>query len=263
MKGFKNSSLGEAEDTGSNRLQEADIRACLGVRSVPAVDKSAPTWIGIDMGHTCHVLVGQGSSLRNMHVVRAFRVPIGRLSESVDEIMQTYNVVGGACDRHPESLAAENLRVQTNGILIPCEYRGQKELNPVKSPETQEIIYTQVNRTQILDLAARQIRKKEIQFNGFEGLDSEIVTQYRNMIRDENPEKEAVWKKLDNNDHFFHAAAFLCAAFRIKEYVETVEGSHGVCAVVVGADMAGYTSGLIGQSTGNKSSWLRQTSSLR
>ena len=257
LKGFRNSSLGEPEDTGSNRLQEADVRACLGSRNVPAVD-GEPTWVGIDMGHQCHVVVGQGTSIKNMKGVRAFKTPIGLLNDRVAEILATYNVIGGACDRHPESLAAENLRLLSGGKIIPCEYRGQKTVNLVKDPITEDVTHAQINRTQILDGAAEQIRKKQIQFNGFEDQSEEIVTHFRNMVREENPEKEAVWTKLDNQDHYFHATAFMNAAFLVKDYQENIDGPTGVVIGIAGVDLPGYNTALVGSNPKPNSSWQPQ-----
>lgn len=260
IKGFKNSSLGEAEETGSNRLQEADIRACLGNRNVPAIDRNRGAWVGIDMGHTCHIMVAHINSLKDVQVVRMLRVPLGKLYDTVKDILGTYRVIGGACDRHPESLAANTLREISDGKIIPCEYRGQKEINPVKSPENQEVLYAQINRTQMIDAAAAQIRGKQIQFNGFEILSEEIVTQYRNMIRDESTqEKEAVWKKLDNNDHFFHAAAFLVAGYRIKEFIEAVDGPKSSVIAIAGASVGGYTPSLLGNSKSGNKPWHSQS----
>lgn len=246
IKGFKNSALGEPEDAGKNRLDEAEIRACLGSREVPEIDANRATWIGIDIGHTCHVLIGQGESLESVKGVRAMQVPRGRLLDEVDSILKTYNVIGGTCDRHPESQLAEDLRVLSGGRIIPVEYRGQKEINLVKSPESDEVTHAQVNRTYIIDLAARMIRKKQIQFNGFENLDTQIIAQYRNMIRDEGPEKEATWLKLDQNDHFFHAGAFLAAALRLSEYQQAVGGHTGTAIIVAGVNVNGYTRPLTG-----------------
>lgn len=254
IKGFRNSSLGEPEDTGSNRLQEADIRACLGQRAVPPIEQK-PTWIGIDMGHQCHILVGQGHSIKELKVVRAIKTPIKELASVVSALLATYYVVGGACDRHPESLAAEQLRVLSGGRIIPCEYRGQKQVNLVKDPITEEVTHAQINRTQIIDGAAEQIRKKWIHFNGFEDQAEEIVAHYRNMIREENPEKEAVWKKLDNNDHYFHAGAFLNAAILVKDYEENIDGPVATVIGIAGVDMRGYNTALIGSKPKPNSPW--------
>lgn len=263
IRGFKNSSLGEPHDAGSNRLTEADIRACLGSLLIPAIDRNIPTWVGVDMGHTCHIVVGQGYNPKAVRVVRAIKVPIKELAGKIQELMNTYRVFGAACDRHPESAKAEELREMTNGILIPCEYRGQKELNLVKSPENQEILYAQVNRTGLLDVAARQIRMKEIVFEGYEGNGEEIVNNYRNMVREESPEKEATWVKLDPADHFFHATGFMNMAMRIKEFAENVDGPKGSVIAVAGVSMGGYTPGLIGNQSSRNNPWQQALTSRR
>ncbi|WCD44146.1 putative large terminase [Xylophilus phage Lumi] len=263
MKGFKNSTLGEPEDAGNNRLEESDIRACFKSPSVPDITQ-IPTWVGIDMGHTCHIMVAQGYNEKELKGVRLLRVPMRDLTETVDGILKTYRVVGGCTDRHPETSKAEEIRDLSNGLILPCEYRGQREIALVQFPDNKnKTSHIQVNRTMMIDAAAKQIRNKYIEFNGY-GPNMELaVTQYRNLVREEEPgsDKQAVWVKLDENDHWFHSHALVNAAIRAHD---VLEASFGVPQTFIGiaeATMNLYTPGLIGHApSSNKriSTWLNR-----
>ena len=77
--------------------------------SVPEIDKEAPSWLGIDIGQTCHLILGQGSSTHRIAVALFEEVPIKDLIPRVQELLATYNVIGGACDRYPYTPTADEL----------------------------------------------------------------------------------------------------------------------------------------------------------
>jgi hypothetical protein len=222
IRGFKNSVIGEPEDSSSARISSSDIQMCMGSPSIPSdLDKDMPTWIGCDMGHTCTLTVGQGENPKKVRGIHMEQVPLARLRERIKEIQNTYNLVAGMVDRHPESQVAADIWEDTGGIVVPCEYRGDKEMNLVMVPgDDEKVLYVQVNRTLHLDQVARAIRNKYLQMNGYGLLGSEIPVQLRNMVRMEEPEKPAVWNKLNPNDHFFHSLGFMYSAMKLKPYEE-------------------------------------------
>lgn len=247
MRGFDNSVLGEPTDGSTNRLSEADILGCINDREVPEVNPSLPTFLGLDMGHTCHLLVGQGDSLKEVRIVRAEKVPLENIRERIKEICATYNVIGGCVDRHPESQVAKDLWELTGTRVVPAEYRGTNEINTkllVGSTDTVE--YIQVDRTTLLDEAARAIRGRHVQFNGYGVLANDLKNQFRNMAREENAETPAVWKKLDQNDHFFHSLGFLLTSMKLRGYTDSRYGMAQSLLGFVVADMPGAAEGLLG-----------------
>ena len=218
MRGWWNTVCGEAFTDGNSRLSDADIDMCFTAKvSVPEVDKTEPTWIGIDMGQVCHVVVAQGQSEDSLHVVRFAEVPIKELNDYVKDMLATYNVIGGAVDRHPYTPNADDLWEMSDGKILPVEYRGQKSVNLVKDQVTEEVIHAQANRTQAIDVVAAAVRRKRVRFSGYGHHRSIIKDHLKDMVRDENPEVEAKWVKLTGNDHFFHALAFLYLGVKLKE----------------------------------------------
>lgn len=261
MRGFKNSVLGEAEDSSSVRISEADIRTCIGSPNVPAINRELPTYVGVDMGHNCHITVGQGYDLKNVKVVRMMVVKLKDLQTVIAALDNTYTIVGGHVDRHPESQAANDVRDQTQRRILPCEYRGTKEVNFVVGPEgPEDYIHIQADRTTLLDEVAAAIRGHYIELNGYETIEStEIVTHLRNMIRVEAPETPAVWTKLDQQDHFFHSIGFMLTAMKTKRVMNLKQAVPQSYVGIAGADDKSYTTDIFGNQTTRKlSEWQTQ-----
>jgi len=260
LRGFDNSVLGEAVDGSQNRLSESDILDCIHDSAVPNIDKVAPTWLGLDMGHTVHLVVGQGHSTKEVKIVRAMKVPLDQIREVIVDLCKIYNVIGGMVDRHPESQTAKDLWELTGHKVVPAEYRGTVEIAAKMVVGSDiDVEYVQVDRTTLLDEAARAIRKRYVSFNGYEGNSDEIKTHFRNMVREETPEKPAVWKKLNPNDHFFHATGFMLTAMKFKGYTEAKFGVAQSLLGFVVADMPGSFGNLPGQNQTNRDpQWQHQ-----
>lgn len=259
MKGFDNSVLGEPIDGSTNRLSAADILACINNREVPEINRHMPTFIGLDMGHTCHLLVGQGDSIKEVKIILAEKVPLAFIRERIQQICNTYNVIGGCVDRHPESQVAKDLWELTSHRVVPAEYRGTLEINTKLQVGSDDIVeYIQVDRTTLLDEAARAIRSKWVQFNGYGALSNEIQAQFRNLAREENAETPATWVKLDQNDHFFHSLGFLLTSMKLRGYTEA---RYGVGAALLGftvADTYNDKSGLLGNTNSKRDNQWHQ-----
>lgn len=249
IRGFKNSVLGIAEDSSNNRIDEASIRAATKSPSIPLIDSDAPTWLGCDMGHTCHLVLGQGRD-HNLRTVLMEQVPLGKIKERITDVLKVYNIVGGTVDRHPESQVAADIWELSNGVIVPAEYRGTAEMNLVMVPgDKEKVLYIQVDRTLHLDQVQRVLRRAELEFYGYGLLSSEIMTQLRNMIRVEEPESPAVWKKISQNDHFFHALGFMLTARKLRPYIDLKVGPTLSLLGFAVADAPGYSMGLTQRDT--------------
>ena len=214
LRGWYNTVLGEPYTDSRARLDVSMIRKCLGSPEVPAVGREVPVFLGIDMGQVCYLTVGIFSG-DQLVIVNFLPVRIERLHEVVGELRATYNIVGGACDRHPYTPDADRLRAVTQSRVVPVEYRGDVELRPVKGLDG-AATHWRVNRTRMLDAVADRVRQGTVTFLGYGDQSSVLLTHFRDMIRDETPERPATWKKLSGNDHYFHSLAFLVAATKIQ-----------------------------------------------
>ena len=246
LRGWYNTVLGEAFTGGNARLSDADINMCFTPHMTkPDVDRSSPTWLGIDMGQVCHLVLGQGDSIEALHVIEFRTIPVEELPAAVSEILATYNVIGGGVDRHPYTPTADALWELSQGRILPIEYRGQKELNLIKDElDPDLILHAQANRTALIDEVARLVRLHRIRFSGYGQQKNTISEHLKDMVRDENPEKPATWVKLSGNDHYFHALAFLIGGVKLKEYQEGKYSDPRTTLHVEVANMSGLNEGL-------------------
>lgn len=216
MRGWHNTVLGQANEGGNERLSVPTIQQCFTHEMLvkpPLI--GVPAWVGIDMGQTVHITVGQGFSLIDLEIREFISCPVGDLPVVLNRLKATYRLWGGGCDRHPYTPTADAAWEQTNGLILPIEYRGQKEVNIVKNPAGQAI-YAQANRTILLDDVARLVRQGKIRFSGYGTQKNTITEHLRDMVREETPETEATWRKLTNNDHYFHSLGFLITAVKMR-----------------------------------------------
>ena len=246
MRGWYNTVLGEAFTGGNARLSDSDIGMCFTARSMtPLVERDDPTWIGIDMGQTCHLTVGQGDSVETLHIIEFRTVPVDDLLNVVQELLGTYNVIGGAVDRHPYTPTADALWTLSQGRILPVEYRGQKEFNLIKDElDLETVKYAQANRTALLDEVARLVRQHRFRFSGYGQQKTTITEHLKDMVRDENPEKPASWVKLTGNDHYFHSLAFLVGGLKLKEYEQGKISDPRSTLYVEATNMSGLDTGL-------------------
>ena len=260
IRGFKNSVLGEAEDSSTARMSEADIRICMSSgtgHEVKPPRKDIYAWVGIDIGHTCHVVVGYAYTLNKPEIVRATTAPLEKLMETIKEIDEQYVVVGGMVDRHPESQVAANVRDLTHGRILPCEYRGTKEINLVKAVDG-TVLHCQADRTTLLDEVSKAVRLHRLSISGYGPHQSELISHLRNMVRVEEPETPAVWKKLDVADHFFHAIGFMLSAIKLRKLQDMSSPNQQTAIGIAGAGNTEFAEGLLGKKIKDRNSLWNQ-----
>lgn len=241
MRGFFNTVLGQSYTANNARLSDAQVEACFSnIMDIPKVDTSRPCWLGIDVGQTCHLILSQGETLNRQETILFLSIPIDNLYAEVENILATYNVKGGGVDRHPYTPSANALRDLSNGVIMPIEYRGMKDLNLVKDQLDPDMItHAQVNRTSIIDDAFNMVKSQKVLFRGYGNQKSAIKAHFQDMVRDEQPEKEARWVKLSGNDHYAHAWIFAVAGMKIKELQHGLFADHRSSVAVMGVDLHG------------------------
>jgi hypothetical protein len=215
LKGFRNTVLGQPDDTGGARLTEAEIRAAMQSPAVPDISSDVPCLIGIDVGITCHVI------LATFGTTIFFRqVPSNQLLAFVTELLTKHNIVAGCIDRYPDTSLSEQIRDLSNRVIMPVHYAtapNAPTINEVFDIE-EAPSHWNCHRTRGIDDAVSLIRRSRLLLNGYGNLAPIIVTHLRDMVRIENPDTPATWNKLRGEDHFFHALTYLAIA---RKSVET------------------------------------------
>jgi hypothetical protein len=219
IRGFYNTVLGLPYSDGNIQIPLQDIHACMtNDMSPPNLSEYENLWVGIDVGTICHVTIGSGYNTDSIDIISIYQVHSSNIVEHCKELCEKYNVRGGCIDRHPYTPTANDVHSVTNGIIIPVEYRGLKDINIVKD-EYDAVSHAQVNRTSFLDTVATRIRKHRIKISGYGHYKQVFIEHLRDMVRSETPEKQAEWVKLHGNDHYFHSTAFMLLASSLMELI--------------------------------------------
>ena len=225
-RGFFNTVLGQPYTDGSIQIQEEDIKACMTAQTLqPDLSSFESLFVGIDVGQICHITIGD----QYQNVVAAYTVHVDQLVSHVEKLCKDHKVRAGCIDRHPYEPTADAVFRVSGGKIMPTEYRGSKDVNIVTN-QYEEVTHAQVNRTWMLDALASRIKNRKMQISGYGVFKEVLITHLRNMVRDETPEKEAVWTKLNNDDHYFHSMAFMNASLevmniarlKLKEDIRTI-----------------------------------------
>lgn len=215
IRGWWNTTIGKAYTAGDERLSTADINACLVGSEIPNYDETRRVAVGIDVGIVCHVTV---IDLLTDNPIRFETVQATDLIEHVRMLCSRYNVVIGGMDRHPQTVLASEVWNASGGRIWPIEYRGTKNIMPVRDA-LGEVTHYQCDRTAALDRVAVRVRSRKMRALGYGNQKDTITLHLTNMVREEEPEKPAVWKKIDDNDHYFHALGFAYTAVNVVDYL--------------------------------------------
>lgn len=220
MRGFYNTVLGLPYSDGNMQIPVQAIHDCMTQQVMPP-DLShvgGDLWIGIDVGQICHITIGRGANKDKIDIISIYPIRIDELVKHCKELCEKYNFRGGCIDRHPYEPTAREIFQETKGVIVPVEYRGLKDVVAVEN-EYKEVTHVQVNRTTFLDNFATRIRKKTCSISGYGHHKQVFIEHLRDMVREETPEKEAKWTKLNGNDHFFHSGAFMMIAPQVRELI--------------------------------------------
>jgi hypothetical protein len=223
LKGFYNTVLGEPYTESSAQIQKHEIEKCFtSSPNPPDVGKDMGVFMGIDMGQMCHiVLLGDTLADGKEPFIYFDIVNIHQLAERIADLRKIYSIVQCCVDRYPYTPTVDAFRDMTNGLVMPVHFGGNAIIMP-KKDEGNNLIYYTANRTVTLDRVRTSISNELAVIGGYGPYRDTIVTHLRDMVRDESPEKEPEWKKLNGNDHFFFAMSYAMLAKRVSNHMYTV-----------------------------------------
>lgn len=248
IRGFFNTVLGEPFTESSAQIQRHEIeRVMANTGAVPDISKDRPVFLGLDMGQVCHLTLSTEDEQGKSVFILFEQVPIYLLAERLRELQSIYGIVQGCADRYPYTPTVDALRDETAGCIMPVAYGGKSVIAP-HTDELGGVDYYTANRTSALDRVRTVICNQQVVLAGYGPYRETIITQLRNMVRDEQPEKEPEWKKMpDGNDHFFHSMALSLLARRVCEHVYTKNTASLLSTAILGGiTMQGSTSNLTG-----------------
>lgn len=258
IRGFHNTVLGEPFTESSAQLQRHEIEKVMEpTGTIPNISKDTPVFMGLDMGQVCHLTLHTFSEEdAKPRFVLFEQIPIFLLHERLQELRQIYSIVQGCADRFPYTPTVDALRDQTAGIIMPVMYGGNAIITPHRD-ETGCIDYYRANRTSALDRVRTVITNLQAVIGGYGAYKETIITHLRDMVRDEKPESEPEWKKLNGNDHFFHSMGLSLLARRICEHVYSHNSNVLMSSVILsGVPLQSRTDNLLGTVGASKVSRL-------
>lgn len=235
-RGF-NTVLGEEYSDSNSRLERPDIEACM---ITPAKqDVKQPVWVGMDVGSSWHLVIMAGRG----EFIHFETIPHDKIIPRLKEILETYNVVGGAVDRHPDISTTAMIRDMSGGRIMPVVYSGMKTAEPFREVDG-SVPYYKIDRTAALDSIQRGINNHTIQMLGYGELKETVIAHLRDMYRDDDISGSPRWVKMNGNDHFFHTMGYAMIAPEIKRISDflspTVETNNNSCVLTFGE----YTKGV-------------------
>lgn len=252
VRGFYNTVLGEPYSDGTIQIPINDIHACMTKdMNAEPLSRYQDLWVGIDVGQICHVVIGSGHDPEHIDIVSVYQVRADELVTHCEELCRKYNIRGGCIDRHPYTPTADEVMRVSGGRIIPTEYRGTREVSIVVDIN-EKVTHAQVDRTTFLDRVATRIRKHAMKISGYGQFKNVLVEHLRDMVREETPEKQANWVKLQGIDHYFHAIGFMLQAPLLADFIRLKSKADvRTSTLAIVSDIKDRTPGLIGN-TSNK-----------
>lgn len=217
-RGFANTVLGEPYTEKNAQIQRADVEKCLRGGDIPTVSSDTPVFLGVDIGFTCHITLSVDDENGLPQFVFFDTCPAAQLETRVQELRRIYTIVQGAADRFPFTPTVDALRDITQGLILPVQYRGSAALQHHKDELGMTTHYS-ANRTLLLDRIHTLINNHKLVLSGYRDQKETLITHLCDMVRDEQPDVEAVWKKITGADHYFHSMALSLVARRICEHM--------------------------------------------
>lgn len=220
LRGFYNTVLGEEYTNADAQVQRKDVEFAMGrgTAAIPPISSDTPVYLGIDVGFQCHITLSYDEPDGTAHFFVFETIPAAFLTRRIAELRRTYNIVQGAMDRFPYTQQANEIRDESQGVVIPIQYRGGNSLQPVYEADTKVLSHYSSSNTLVLDRLHSMITHRRIILSGYRGSKETVIDHLTDMIRDEAPDEEAVWKKNSGNDHYFHSMAFNLLARRVSEH---------------------------------------------
>lgn len=220
---FVNYNLGLPMADAQSTLMESELRAAILERG----DLSGVSYVmGIDVGLTCHIVVGACMSDGTFLIVHCEQVHATKLVERRQELARKYWPRMTVVDAFPYTETVYRMQAQDPN-LFAAVYKAKKsvETHAVvdkeedKDQAVAELRQVNINRNRAFDALMDAIRQGHIRKMRDE-MDDTWVEQLQDMKRIErrntDQEVEFIWNKSkEGNDHFHHATLYAWTASRM------------------------------------------------
>ena len=218
---FVNFNLGLPMEDAESGLSYEDIKAGI---TVSSIENSQLNVMGIDLGLTCHVLIGALSLIENvehLRIIHTEQVPVHQLRVRKKELCSLYHVRCVVTDNQPFT---ETVMAMQNDdpAMYGAFYTSIATLEPYmlkKDNNLNQYNQVNINKDIVMDVVMDQLRVGTITKRSCT-LDKLFIEHVLSMKRvkvfDMRGESRFSWRKPKNgDDHFWHSLIYLYVAANI------------------------------------------------
>ena len=230
---FYNFILGKAY-AGGDSMPITDATKVLST-IVMSLEKVNGTFIGVDLGNTCHISVIKdfwlpGASLPTPVVVATVKLDKLLLEDDLPALIGSYGGIYTVSDAQPYTTTVEKLANQRKGRMSICFFGGKK-------PYTMTDVQVTANRTMMLDTLTGDLSVGRVKVASCIAHFDEFWRHCKNLIKvkaedDDGTEYYEYVKVGEGEDHFGYSTAYALLARRIF-YEVRPQGETGLAPVAI------------------------------
>ncbi|MGZ3772978.1 MAG: terminase gpA endonuclease subunit [Pseudobdellovibrionaceae bacterium] len=216
MQVFYNSVLGLTYTGEGSKITDDVLNACKEDYLMPANEKSALCFMGVDVGKRLHVIIraiipGGRSKLVFAGTVKDF--------EELDYLYVRFNIVSYVLDSMPETRKAKEYAKKYTGRGWIARYH--QGLDEIRTDAQERVV--SADRTMLMDKVMAAYTNKIMMLpKNAQSLDKgEFYTLLKTPTRAYNPEKER-YEWLGDPDHYYHAEVYCMLAFMARGDIRVV-----------------------------------------
>jgi hypothetical protein len=220
---FYNFVLGEVYESNENQVNTEVVR---NNTKINEQSSGNGCYLGVDVGKTCHYLVGNRVDGKN-HVLKAGKLKqdsVKSMQQQIGDIYRQYNCYRGVIDAGPDFTLGQELCKEFGEYFHQCVYVRGSARQPRYYEVAGDTNLITAARTKAFDTLVAEINVGKWIWPHHEEVE-ELYTQLHGMKRieqyNEEGEMVAKWVKVNDFDHYLHAAMYLKLAFDIEENPES------------------------------------------
>lgn len=220
----------EYEDAETSIVKSILDRAFLAAFLTPRMGAATGCVLGMDVGKTCHLLIGRRSNARRMDVIYAERIRQdgqGNVQARVLQLIEWFGVVKAVIDAGPDfSIALNVIDNAFYGVAWGNYYARSigAALSNIKMDEGQQIVTSL--RTGTLDHTVKEVNSGKVLFCkcAEEPLMIEHFTSVKRIVRQDASGKDTAYWVSSGPDHYAHALNYLMIADELNDKASALAG---------------------------------------
>ena len=206
-------SLGLAYISTEDQLTTAQVYSRCGPFQMAASDPG-PCAFGLDVGRTCHLIIGKRIGRENYEIVKIARLPGDGDWSEIAQMIWKFNCKSGVVDIRPYEATARRFQKENKMRIFLCEYSETTPQGTQYNPKTGIV---KVNRTEICDATHNLVsrdgllvlpRQNHPEIKVF----AEQVCNPAKVLEVNKKTKQSLYRYRGSDDHYRHALNYFLLA---------------------------------------------------